>query len=53
MVGRPDIYIGCLDIQIVGMFLSFPTTPIVSQSDTRAESYDKNTETCAKLFLET
>jgi hypothetical protein len=46
-VGRPDVSIYCLDIQVVGFFLSFPTTSILSQSDTRAESYDKNTEMCA------
>jgi hypothetical protein len=37
-------------IQVVGFFLSFPKTPISSQSDTRAESYDKNNETCAEIF---
>jgi len=35
------------------IFLSFPMTPILSQSDTRAESYDTNTEMCAEIFLET
>jgi hypothetical protein len=40
------------DIQVVSFFLSFPTTPISSQSDTWAESYDKNTKTCAEIFLE-
>jgi hypothetical protein len=43
---------GLTDVQVVGFFLSFLTTPILSQSDTRAESYDKNTETCAEIFLE-
>jgi hypothetical protein len=35
-----DVSIYRLDIQVVGFFLSFPTTPILSQSNTRAESYD-------------
>jgi hypothetical protein len=43
---------GLTDVQVLGFFLSFLTTPILSQSDTRAESYDKNTETCAEIFLE-
>jgi hypothetical protein len=28
-------------------------TPMLSQSDTWAERYDKNTETCVEMFLET
>jgi hypothetical protein len=40
------------NVQVVGFFLRFPMTPILSQSDARPESYDKNTETCAKIFLE-
>jgi hypothetical protein len=59
--GRPDATLflsgrwafqrpsGCLSCRI---FVSFPTTPISSQSDTRAESYDKNTEMSAEIFLE-
>jgi hypothetical protein len=48
--GGPSRY--CPDVQVVGFFLSFRTTPILSQSDTRAESYDKNTKMCAEIFLE-
>jgi hypothetical protein len=33
--------------QVIAIFISFLTTPISSQSDTLAESYDKNIETCA------
>jgi hypothetical protein len=40
------------DIQVVLFFLIFPTTPILSQSNTRTESYDKETETYAEIFLE-
>jgi hypothetical protein len=50
---RPDVSLGRPDGQVVSFFVSFPTTPISSQSDTRGESYDKNTETCAESFLET
>jgi hypothetical protein len=52
-VGRLDVSIGRPDIQVVRFFLSFPKTPILSQSDTQAESYDKNTDTCVEIFLET
>jgi hypothetical protein len=41
-----------MDVQVVRYFLSFPMKLILSQSDTRAKSYDKNTETCSKIFLE-
>jgi hypothetical protein len=52
-VGHLNISIYRPDVQVVGFFLIFPTTPILSQSDTQAESYDKNTETCAEIFMET
>lgn len=39
--------LGLMDIQVVTFFVSFPTTPISSQSDTLAKSYDKNIETCS------
>jgi len=44
----PDISLGRPDGQVVVFFISFPTTPISSQSNTRVESYNKNTETCAE-----
>jgi len=53
MVVWTEVSIGRPDIQVVAFFLSFPMTPISSQSDTRTESYDKNTKTCAEIFLET
>jgi hypothetical protein len=52
-VGRLDISIGRPGIKVVGFFLSFLKTPILSQCDTRAEGYDKNAETCTESFLET
>jgi hypothetical protein len=47
----PDVSLDCSDGQVLSFFISFPTTPISSQSDTQTESYDKNTETCAESFL--
>jgi hypothetical protein len=52
-VGCLDVSIGRPDVQVVLFFLSFSTTPISSQSNTQAGSYDKNTETCAEILLET
>jgi len=48
-----DISIFHLNVPVLGFFFNFLTTLISSQSDTRTESYDKNTETCAEIFLET
>jgi hypothetical protein len=39
---RPSEQSSCI------LFISFPMTPISSQSNTWVESYDKNTETCAE-----
>jgi hypothetical protein len=52
-MGSPYLSIYHPNSQVVLFFLSFPTTPILSQSDTRAKSYDKNIKTCAESFLET
>jgi hypothetical protein len=40
---RLDISVGLLDSQVVSFFVSFLMTPISSQSDIWAESYDQNT----------
>jgi hypothetical protein len=45
---HPDISLGHPNGQVVLFFISFPTTPISSQSNTRVESFDKNTKTCVE-----
>jgi hypothetical protein len=45
--GPPSHFsIGHLDSQVVASFVSFPMTPILSQSDILTESYDQNIGGC-------
>jgi hypothetical protein len=39
----PDVYLGLPYNQVLYLFVNFPMTPISSQSDIWAESYDQNT----------
>jgi hypothetical protein len=43
---RSDASIGLMDGQFISFFVSFPTTPISSQSDNWVKSYDQNTGGC-------
>jgi len=49
---RPDASSGRPDSQLTAFFLSFPTTPISSQSDIWVKSYNQNTGRCLDGLIE-